>query len=248
MTIRTDHMNYALEVETQFSELVGDLSEGVYSCSYNDHDIFSAAFKGYLNESIETTCSYERQRCMGMIESHMPEDKDYMAEVIRRVRSLRGWPEGWYAPLTPLDKLHHMYRELLIDEAHRDLLEPETLPQVRLTGYRVTFPVVDDPVLSEQTHYINVGEDPEITFRRNGIEGQMATYTNASINGLDVHIQAVYDPATMRILSSEAWIEKNLGGDWVVDDNGKRSFKANIQRTPVQVFDFVVGITPAGEV
>lgn len=197
-----EHMNWALSSETDFCELIGDLSEGVLSCSFNDDDIFRLAFLGVLDENIKTVCSYERERCMGLIGDYGIAEGEFGARVIELTRKHQGWPDGWAAPLTPIYELDHRYRECLIAPEHRDLLELK-----RESTYRLSTYILDLP--ERQVHVTvadHTSESGVIRFRPNGNPGELAIRTNIGIDDHDIVIELTLDPKLMRITERKAQI------------------------------------------
>lgn len=209
-----EHMNWALPQEIEFCELVGDLSEGVFSCSFNDDDIFRAAFLGTLDENIKTTCSYERERCMGLIKRDDIAEGEYGARIIELTRKFGGWADGWAAPLTPLYKLDHRYRECLIAPEHRDLLDLKEDARHRLFSYILDFP--DERQVAVEVAD-STSEHGLIRFRPNGVPGQLACRTNLSVDEHDIEIDLTLDPKLMKIVGRHARIVKREYSPKVVE-------------------------------
>jgi hypothetical protein len=201
--VTLEHMNWALPSETDFCELVGDLSEGVFSCSFNDDDIFRAAFLGSLDESIKTTCSYERERCMGLIGDYGIAEGEFGARIIELTRKHQGWPDSWAAPLTPIYELDHRYRECLIAPEHRDLLELKQGTTYRLSTYILDFSGGRQVHVTVADH---TSESGVIRFRPNGVPGELAIRTNIGIDDHDIVIELTLDPKLMRITERKAQI------------------------------------------
>jgi len=197
------HMNWALSEEIEFCELVGDLSEGVYSCSFNDDTIFRAAFLGELDEDIKTTCSFERERCMGLIGHYGIAEGAFGARIIELTRKFGGWPGTWVGALIPLYELEPRYREALVAPEHRDLLELKAGTQYSLETYILDYP-------DGKQVFVTVDKNPskgEIPhFRSNGKPGELAVRTDVDIGEDDVVIELTLDSKLMRITERKAQI------------------------------------------
>jgi hypothetical protein len=175
----------ALEAERELCEFIGDLSEGVLSCSFNDDEILGLVLKDGLNEQVEWVCKQERDRCMGEIGRHTPPDGDWDAELIRRLTALRGWPEGWYAPLTLLSDLPEHYQRLFRGTMHEHLLTPEVGDTIHLTAYRIEFPTMADALTSGQSVCCQL--DEPYLLRRDG-KGHMAVHFTVDIDNIQCDV------------------------------------------------------------
>jgi hypothetical protein len=176
----------SLDAERRLCEFIGDLSEGVLSCSFNDDEVLQLALNGSLNEQIEHVCSYERERCMGTISRHAPADGNFGAEFIRQLTALRGWPEGWYAPFTPLDQLGLRYKDLFTGTPHEALLEPVKADKWYLAGYKAEFPAMPGSPLSNTSFQVDI-EEPML-LRPDG-NGNIAVRLTTDID--DTHLEVV---------------------------------------------------------
>lgn len=176
----------SLTKERELCEFIGDLSEGVLSCSFNDDEVLQLALNGGLNEQIEHVCSYERERCMGLIGSYNPPEGDYQAEFLRQLTALRGWPEGWYAPFTPLCELEDRYKKFFRGTVHEVLLTPVVEDTIHLTAYRIEFPTIPDTQVSGQSVCCDLSDEPYL-FRPDG-KGYKAVHFTADIDNIQCDV------------------------------------------------------------
>lgn len=101
--------------------LVGDISEGMLNCSYNDHDVMELWLSKELNNTFKGLDTWQLRKFQGLYSTSVcerinPEDP-YDFEKILWVLYERcgGWPTDWlcnYAKLETLDK-NGEYREVL---------------------------------------------------------------------------------------------------------------------------------------
>ena len=85
-------------------KLIGDYSEGIFHCSYNDEDVLSLLVRGEMNSFIARTL--ERRGYLGNMEI-LP-DGDYAKPLMDLVEKAGGWLEG----ISNLTKLEPYLKEL----------------------------------------------------------------------------------------------------------------------------------------
>lgn len=93
----TSEMN-DIRIET-FSDVIGELSEGILACSYNDDDIFRMLMRGpgVLNREVH---------CRG--NSLVDKTIDYEQLLLCEIKHYNGWPVR-YNQITPLNELSEEY-------------------------------------------------------------------------------------------------------------------------------------------
>lgn len=88
-------------------ELIGDLSEGVISCSYNEDDIRRMWRNRTLNYRVQflKKLGGEYERFKGQMGDDYQEDGNYQDLLTCRIGDAGGWPTGWGSAAADLDPL-----------------------------------------------------------------------------------------------------------------------------------------------
>lgn len=107
-------------LDLEFAALVGDLSEEINDCSYNDDSILCAALYGELNEQLAARDKHHRNR----IALLYPDHPDLSARIIELIQLTGGWPVNYGSPVTPLKELSEQhYLEYFRSAGREDLLQ-----------------------------------------------------------------------------------------------------------------------------
>jgi hypothetical protein len=96
-----------VEIEAAY-QMVGDLSEGVLLCSYNEDDIRELWINGQLNERIKSmseSMPWEYDRFVRQMGFKFRPDGDYEAALTERIAAINGWPKRWSNDPNKLDPL-----------------------------------------------------------------------------------------------------------------------------------------------
>jgi hypothetical protein len=155
-------------------ELVGDLSEGLLSCSYNEDDIRELWRNQKLNHQaafFKEKMPLEYKRFKGQMGNYYLEDGNYQDQLTRLIGLADGWPVDWTSALDDLDPLTAQEREMV--EALKIKMSPITSHNVVASvngeevinyhnyrhGYRNLYPNDSRPklLLSESAQRIKIG-------------------------------------------------------------------------------------------
>jgi len=108
------------DLDLEFAALVGDLSEEINDCCYNDDSILCAALHGMLNEQLAARDKRHRD----YIARLYPDYPDLDARVIELIKLTGGWPMNFGEPVTPLKELpEKYYLEYFRSSGREDLLQ-----------------------------------------------------------------------------------------------------------------------------
>lgn len=112
LTIDEQDLVYAAHVH----ELIGDLSEGLLSCSYNEADIRLMWNNNSLDRRVQfykAEMPHEYQRFQQQMGSEYLVDGNYQDLVTRRIGLAGGWPCQWSSVLKDLDPLTPKEKEMV---------------------------------------------------------------------------------------------------------------------------------------
>lgn len=107
-----------VEKEMMLSEMVGDYSQHILDCSYNDEDVLEDLISGEMEKNIQSAEPYRIEN----LTVAQPDIKpaDYHKVMLSLVKELKGWADGWLV-VTPLQDLDPNYQDIM--ERHGFKLE-----------------------------------------------------------------------------------------------------------------------------
>ena len=98
------------EKKEQLCHMVGDYSQDILECSYNDEDVFSALLSAEMESELKEG---DDQRIINLKSNqpNIPIDQ-YHIVMMELVKELQVWPDGWMW-FTPLEELDPVYKEIM---------------------------------------------------------------------------------------------------------------------------------------
>lgn len=98
--------------------MVGNYSQEILYCSYNDDDVLSELLSGEMIESLKRADKSDLDHLAGF--GHNVET--FYKDMMDLVTELRCWPDGWYV-WTPLKELDQKYLNIIKNNKREDLLD-----------------------------------------------------------------------------------------------------------------------------
>lgn len=99
-----------VEKEIMLSEMVGDYSQCILDCSYNDEDVLEDLLSGEMEKNIQSAEEYRIENLIAANPDIKP--ADYPKVMLSLVKELKGWADGWLV-VTPLTELDSSYQHIL---------------------------------------------------------------------------------------------------------------------------------------
>lgn len=123
----TNKVNANVDIKSIiFHELIGEWSETVFQCSYNDHDVLEAILEKRLDEELALDCVSPRGR--ELLREHYPNVDNWQQLFEDLIQHHKGWPDGWSKVHTAFKNLNSWYHELIKRTGREDLLELTPIP------------------------------------------------------------------------------------------------------------------------
>lgn len=76
-------------------ELIGDLSEGILSCSYNEDHIRLMWNEGQINQAVKDLSQWEKPRFDSLLSGWEVVNEDYQTLLTQKVVEAGGWAPNW---------------------------------------------------------------------------------------------------------------------------------------------------------